>query len=438
MDQLSYWLCSSTVEWEPIDDEYKALLAEYKAENITAEGEEPQVKCRQALPYIKTYDPANDYRIGSMVGFVIAGKLAMWNRRYDKAIEFYKYIEDVYGCLDIATGEYLPLTALMDYPMSDVMFRNRYTAESIFEIPGYAKEYGMRVTSNLAAHCMPRRKSTASEGDAAEEEDGESFEDELVDHSKKDDVYAGIRIPELGGDARTSAPYRPTKYFYGTLLKYTDIADKRCSVFDTTKYKQFEDGGIYPIEGSAGCLAWCYSGWLPEENINEAPRRMHFLSGTSSSNKPARPYLGDKFWCPGMIYTQDSNNLKVFRFAHVLLDLAEANMWIENWKDAIGYLNASCNRAGRTHYADGDVNTQETFMQALMDESARELFGEYTRRHNLIRWGAWRDQIIKYSDNSLLKTNVTARPYLEYYPIPEEQVILSNRMLDNNKYEGLE
>ena len=52
---------------------------------------------KKALPYIKTYDPANNYRIGAMIGLVIGGKLALWNNRYARAIDFLEPIERVYA-----------------------------------------------------------------------------------------------------------------------------------------------------------------------------------------------------------------------------------------------------------------------------------------------------------------------------------------------------
>ncbi len=459
MDQLSYYLCSSDTTWEPINEEYQALLAEYKLANTNADGEAPEVKCLQALPYIKTYDPANEYRIGSMVGFVVGGKLAMWNENWPKAIEFYGYVETVYRCLD-TEGGYNPQASLMDYPVSDIMFRNRYTPESIFEIPGYARDYGLRVTSQLAAHCTPPRKSSTTEGEETEDPD---FDDELVDYSESNDIYNGIKLPSLGGSARTASPYRPTKYFYyhkaftnylggaetKGLMPYgnsgtsqTKTYDKRRSTYDTSKYSQFNDSmEVFPVEDGGGYLAWCYAGWGKDENGDyENPETVgaHMLFFSSVGTQEGRPFLGDKFWCPGMVYNQDSNNLKIFRFAHVVLDLAEACMWMERWEEAVGYLNAPRQRAGLTPIGEGDVATDDTFMKALQEESARELFGEFTRRHNLVRWGIWRENIMKYSDSSVLRENVTAHPYLEYYPIPDEQVILSNGNLDNNKYNGIE
>ena len=108
----------------------------------------------QALPYIKTYVPSNEYRIGAMVGLFLAGRLAMWNRDWDKAIKYYSYVEEVYGCAD-SEGGYTPDQSLLGYAIKDLMFRNRYIEESIFELPGYAKYLGLRVTHQLASRCTP-------------------------------------------------------------------------------------------------------------------------------------------------------------------------------------------------------------------------------------------------------------------------------------------
>jgi hypothetical protein len=187
-----------------------------------------------------------------MVGLTIAGKFAMWNKRFDKAIEFYAPIEEVYGSLN-SNGEYQPLDALMGYDLKDVMFRNRYTPESILELPGYSKDYGLRVTHQLASRCTPARKSSADETDTGEE----FIEEEGVDYSQKDDIYDGIRIPELGINARTTSPYLPTVYFCQTLLPYYAV-DKRLAVYDPAKCTPNE---AVEIEGGAGWLAWCYKSW---------------------------------------------------------------------------------------------------------------------------------------------------------------------------------
>ena len=394
---------------------------------------------KQALPLIKTYAPENEYRIGAMVGFVLAGKLALWNKDWDKAIEYFGYIEQVYGCAD-SEGGYTPIQSLLGYSLKDVMFRNRYTEESIFELPAYAKDYGLRVTHGLASRCTPSRSSTQVEGgDVGDGGDDVEMEDDTVDLSKKDDMYNGIRIPSLGAEARTTSPYRPTWYMYKTLMPYNS-KDKRRSVYDANKWSSDE---IVEVEGGGGWLAWCYVGWTKEENMDTVPAHMIFFTDTKNKGeKSGQPFLGDKFWCPGMVYNQDSNNLKIFRFAHIVLDLAEAHMRMGDWDKANGYLNATRQRAGLDPLT---LYSEEEFMEELQKESARELFGEFTRRHNLVRWGIWYDQVVNHACypnssgttkyNCDIYTHVQPYPCREYYPIPDQQIVLSNYNLSNPEYE---
>ena len=393
---------------------------------------------KQALPYVKTYVPSNEYRIGSMVGLFLAGRLAMWNRDWDKAIKYYQYIVDVYGCAD-SEGGFSPTYSLVGadannpvYTLKELMFRNRYIPESIFELPGYAKDYGLRVTHQLASRCTPSRSSTETEGgDLGTGEDVE-MEDETVDLSKKDDMYNGIRIPELGAEARTTSPYRPTYYMWKTLMPYNS-KDRRRSVYDTAK---FSADNIVEVQDGGGWLAWCYAGWTSTEDMNTVPRHMLYFSSTKTNT--GVPFLGDKFWCPGMVYTQDSNNTRIFRFAHVVLDLAEAYMRMGDWDIANQYLNATKIRAGLDPV---DLRTEEEFMEELQRESARELFGEFHRRHSLVRWGIWHDQIVKYAmcgtdgkSKCDIINFVNGYPCREYYPIPDQQIVLSNYNLDNKEY----
>ena len=219
---------------------------------------------------------------------------------------------------------------------------------------------------------------------------------------------------------------------------------KRRAVYDpvqATKDQNSPDEAL--IEGGAGWLAWCYKGWndtTVDINTSDNPAGVYFFSKVKSA--AGEPYLGDKFWCPGMVYQQDSNNLKIFRFAHVVLDLAEANMRVGNWDAAFGYLNAPKVRAGRPQEdLKGGHQDDVTFMKDLQEESARELFGEFTRRHNLVRWGIWYDQVVNYAKYATdakdcpIIEYVKEGPCREYYPIPDQQIILSNYNLSNPEYD---
>lgn len=115
-------------------------------------------------------------RTGAATGWMLIAKMAMWNKKWDTAIDAISKLEEIYGDLD-------------QYPLEDVMFRNKNTPESIFEIQHSYVAGGLNYTSNLASICMPisRRSGTCE--------------------------YDGVEIPELGDKSTCWTPWRPTAYF---------------------------------------------------------------------------------------------------------------------------------------------------------------------------------------------------------------------------------
>lgn len=374
-----------------------------------------------ALPLKRTYE-VDGYRMGAAVGLMLAGKMCLWNEEWKKAIEFFGILEDIYGL-----GAEHPDGCLDKYPVSDIKFRNRYTKESIFEIPGEHKDYGLIISNSLASLVMPMRNSTVVEG--SDEEDWGTDEDEsAVDLSVKTDLYAGVCIPELGTVARTVTPMRPTAYFFKTLMPLANNKDKRRSTYANTKSQTPPE----LIEDNGGYLAWGYSGWLKTENRNTEPRQFHFFSSISTTK--GTPYLGDKFWCEGMVYTYDSNNIKVFRFAHAVLALAEAWLRMERFDMSLAYVNAVRTRAGLAALTeDAHGGDELKMLDIILEESGRELFGEFTRRHDLVRLGLWQERVELYG-GSELKNHIRPYPCREYYPIPDKQCVLSAGALTNDEY----
>ena len=376
---------------------------------------------REALPMKRTYE-VKDFRIGAAVGLMLAGKMCLWEKQWTKAIEIFGYLEGIYG-----NGAGVPDGCLDQYSVSDIKFRNRYTKESIFEIPGEHKDYGLTVSNSLASLVMPMRNSTVVEG-STDENWGNDDDESAVDLSVKTDLYAGVCIPELGTVARTVTPMRPTEYFFKTLMPLSNNKDKRRSTYENTK-SQTEP---VLIEDNGGYLAWGYSGWLKTENRKTEPRQFHFFSSISATK--GTPYLGDKFWCEGMIYTYDSNNVKVFRFAHVVLALAEAHLRMSNFDKSLAYLNAVRTRAGLAALTeDAHGGDEVKLLDLILEEQGRELFGEFTRRHDLVRLGLWYERVQLYG-GSELKKNTQFHPCREYYPIPDKQCVLSGGALTNDEY----
>lgn len=73
---------------------------------------------------------------------------------------------------------------------------------------------------------------------------------------------------------------------------------------------------------SSGNMAWSWWGYDVDDTSHENLKFKYF--STVNSAFTGTPWLGNKFWCFGMNNTRDSNNYKIFRYAGVLLNLAEA------------------------------------------------------------------------------------------------------------------
>ena len=202
------------------------------------------------------------------------------------------------------------------------------------------------------------------------------------------DIYDGVSVPELGDQAIPYVPLRPNYYMCQGLMP-KGSSDKR-------KDMTF----VYEWNGQP-------------------------FKGTS-----AKPYLGPKFWCYGMMKTYDDNNYKVFRYADCLLMLAETYCELGENDLSIACLNEVKTRADIQLY--GKFRTKERLLEEIRNERARELVGEFQRKFDLVRWGIWYQATYEFTDYSILKRNI--RPYHEYYPISDYEVALSGGILTNDAY----
>ena len=352
---------------------------------------------RNALPLVPSYQSGTDYRIGAMTGLMLAGKFCLWNHRWSDAVTVLSQIEKAYG-------------SLAQYPLTDIPFGRKYTPESIFEIGNESQEYGIQMAGRIAYACTPTRSSvTVKEGE------GESSTNEVTD------VYKGIAIPELGAYAYTAFGIRPTEWFYLNVLPYSG-PDLRSG--------EYSDGKTV-ARGGSGNLAWRYKGYDPKDLKRQTPI-VSFFTGVTSGT--AQPWLGNKFWCFGMYYNNDSNNYKIFRYAGALLNLAEAWLMQGNFDKACTYLNYTRTRAGLSAVSAAEFGGSEAaLMEEIRLECARELFGEFQRKFDLVRWGIWYERTLANSrEDGYLRQYI--KPCHRFWPIPADQVSYSGNALDNNEY----
>ena len=372
---------------------------------------------KKALPMQRTYAGGN-YRAGAALGLMLGAKCAMWNQDWASVVDFTSALESIYG-------SYIdkPEAFGQDYPLTDIPFTNKYVAESIWEIANEVESYGLQVSGAIAPVTMPTRRTISLEPQEVDpDEDPEAGED--VGAQSGSDYYDGIVIPELGGFARTSAAVRPTGYYYQQILPYGS---------DDLRSGEYSGGAEAP-RGSSGNLAWRWSGYKAEDAGRENRQVLFFFfGGSSQGGTTSRPWLGNKFWCPGMFNNKDSNNYRFFRFADVLLMKAEALARLGDGDLACKYLNITRTRAGLTplSYA-GMMNSEDALMEEIRRERAKELFGEFTRKYDLVRWGIWYERTKAYNDSKYLQNNI--RPCHRYWPIPADQVTYSGGALDNSEY----
>lgn len=199
-------------------------------------------------------------------------------------------------------------------------------------------------------------------------------------------IYDGVTIPELGDKSTCYTPLRPTSYMK-----------------------------TYVFPSGNGDIR-------REYNIATEWNGVKFNS--------SRSWMGQKFWCFGIYQNYDSNNYKIFRYADAILLLAEA--WCEkgNYSKSIDYLNIVRERAEINPYS---FISEVKLRGEIRDERGRELFGEFGRKYDLVRWGIWYDQVSAYNLYGNVQANI--RPCHEYYPIPDVQCARSGRILSNPEYE---
>ncbi len=344
-----------------------------------------------AMPARRTYDSGTDYRVGRALGLMLGGRLCLWNKDWDGALEFFGQLETIYGDLS-------------QYPLSDVPFSVKYSRESIWEVPNIYEANGLQIVGTLASWTTPLRAQNI-------------VSDEFAQEDIISDIYYGIGIPELGSHAMTYTSVRPTPFLCQNLLPYLS---------DDLRSGEYSNGSK-TARGGSGNLAWRWLGYDPDDAGRTGEKQVMFFGsknadGTwSRMNQSSTPWLGNKFWCPDMRSTRDANNYKIFRYAGAVLGLAEANLMKGDVASSLHYLNMVRSRAGLSDLSLADVGgNADLLMEEIRRECAKELLGEYNRKFDLVRWGIWYERTRQYNTGSLISQNV--RPCNRYWPIPADQV----------------
>lgn len=370
-----------------------------------------------ALPYftkengrmVRSSD-APSQRVGYALALMLMAKMAMWNESWELALEPLKLLEELYGEFNEA-----------NYPLEQTMWRYKNTAESILEIQHDWSKTGVQYAGSVANIMTPSNK--ASEEDPAVR------------------LYDGVEMPELGNET-TSWSSLLANNNYGIFRVAKGSEKKEETTYQSAIFNPLPltyDDEYNSVDGRYYTrldLDAVNAGEIRGQKID---RRVYLTFGLGNLNTGAtfektRRYgvgwAGPKFWCPGLVLSNDSNNYKVFRYADAILMMAECYIALENDAEAMRYLNMTRERAGV------DPITNFTGFEALTAhlrfERARELGGEFQRKFDLVRWGVWYEQTKANNTNSKLLDRI--KPCHRYYPIPDVQCALSGRVLTNDEY----
>lgn len=131
-------------------------------------------------------------------------------------------------------------------------------------------------------------------------------------------------------------------------------------------------------------------------------------------------------------------NWPFLRYADILLIYAEATNEYENSNgarsEAIAKLNLIRERSNATPKAltgAGNIDTQEAFRSAVLEERAMELALEGDRRWDLIRWGIYLDVMNKIGGYDEVNVNKARLEKHLLYPIPQSEMD-TNKLIENN------
>ena len=140
---------------------------------------------------------------------------------------------------------------------------------------------------------------------------------------------------------------------------------------------------------------------------------------------------------PGANYNLDyvNTDYPVFRLADIYLMYAEAVLRGGNSGDAntaLGYVNAIRTRAyGNTT---GNITSTDLNLDFILDERARELYWEGSRRTDLIRYGKFSNSTYVWPWKGNVAGGVSTDSHLDIYPIPAADLNANPNLKQNPGY----
>lgn len=187
-----------------------------------------------------------------------------------------------------------------------------------------------------------------------------------------------------------------------------DICNASPGIMEMLTSELDEDNNIdYRVTSS---IAWNYPGCIYflkpfTESVNPANQNKYYI------RKYTYSYYEERELVP-----ESEINVRAFRYANVLLYLAEAELNLENYQNTVSYLNQIRQRANLQLL---DNNTSaEQLKQDIIKQRAIEFFAEGERFYDLRRWGLLEDAISTTTTERA--SNFSMK--FAYLPLPSKEI----------------
>jgi len=179
---------------------------------------------------------------------------------------------------------------------------------------------------------------------------------------------------------------------------------------------------------------------MPNGRTMDAGQKADFLYYEGKTYKEAFPTGNDIFGRKYLEvelfnlsnFNQSSNNLRLMRYADVLLMYAEAKFMSNGGSADQAVVDAVNEVRQRVNMPDADLTIT---MKEIEEERIKELTFERTRYFDLLRWGKVKERIV---DNPQFKSNSAGteayKPGREYLSIPQNELDLAPNFMPNPGY----
>ncbi|MES2731687.1 MAG: RagB/SusD family nutrient uptake outer membrane protein [Bacteroidota bacterium] len=383
---------------------------------------------------------SNDYgRINKAAAYTLRGKVYLWQKRWDLAELDFRQVGGM--GYSLYTGSYANLFKLAQEKSDEMIF-----SVQMEELTGmgnvFSRTYGNRMTAGAGNSSFFMNTRFVESYEWA---NGKPFNwDEVVPGYNAMNPKA--RSVYFLRDNITSAEQSTMTTYGADMAKYLPTGNEaRIRAAYTNRDSRLEATVITPYAG--------YSGGFSGTAINYASR-WPFRSSTAApydlqtNSNTYMLYSIRKFVTEGRQFLNVSFNpidVPIFRYADVLLGLAEALNEQGKYQEAIPFLNQVRNRAqvaplnevGNSYVA---VGSSSDLRLRIRKERKWELAGEEQLYYDELRWGTW--QTDKFATgNGMLEVwgapvynyNWGGTAYLKW-PIPSSETERNTKLIQNDNW----